>query len=246
MKTFAAQRNLIAIGQGIVAPTITHNLTYSNGFTAENPSGLANLGSFKLSAMLDTQQESTTLNGYGAELGMGNGRAGLALGFYQRDCSGCEERLSGGFGIALGNSVSFGVSASEDVYTAGFLLNPRGQIRLGATATVFEVANMEFLSLGAGIGYFANSWSLSVEASKRKTDGNPSTDDTVWVTPSLALHVDSINFSVNMDTYVNTPNNSQIDDNIWFGVGIGNGSPYNLSVYHDFQGEWTLVGSLFF
>jgi hypothetical protein len=245
-KSIQSQANsgLIAIGQGIVAPSMTHTLTYSAGFTRENPVGITQISGVKLSVMADTHGDSTDLDGMGGELGIGNGQAGLSLGFYQPDCDNCEETISGGFGFNFG-SFSFGLSASEDIYTAGFLFNATGSFRFGLTSTITDTEN-EVTSFGAGLGYFSNSWSVSVDASKQATDGSPESDDIILVTPSVAIAADQINLSLNMDTWVNLPENTERDNEFWFGLGYGRGNPYNITVYHDFAGEWTLVGSLFF
>lgn len=41
LNIFAAKRNLIAISQGIVSPSITSNLVLANGYTFQNPAGIA-------------------------------------------------------------------------------------------------------------------------------------------------------------------------------------------------------------
>ena len=60
------------------------------------------------------------------------------------------------------------------------------------------------------------------------------------------MNVDFIHFSVNMDTYINQPDGVDTDDNVWFGVGFGNGDPFNVTIYHEMYNEWSIVGSMYF
>lgn len=248
LNTFAAQRNLISVGQGISSPSIANNLIISNGFTAENPTGLAYQNGFRLSGEYDKAKDSSSSNGAGGEIGIGNGNMGLALGIHKYDCDLCEEDISGGFGIIINDMIGFGASGQEEAYSAGIILNPKGTTRLGFTASLldFEGNNNNITIFGAGLSYFSNSWNFTIDASKREFEDKTIVDDTVKITPGLAMAVDQIHFSVNMDIYTNEPDGTNTDEDVWVGLGYGNGEPFNLTVYHDYVGEWTLVLSLFF
>lgn len=248
LNIFAAQRNLISVGQGISSPNISTNLIISNGFTAENPTGIAYQNGFRLSGEYDKAKDSNSNNGTGAEIGIGNGDMGLALGYYKRDCDTCEEDISGGFGIIINDMIGFGASGQEEFYSAGMIVNPKGSTRLGFVASLldFDGNNNNITTYGAGLSYISNAWSFTVDASKREFEDKSVEDDTVIITPGLAMTVDQIHFSVNMDLYTNEPDGTDTDDDVWVGLGYGHGEPFNLTLYHDYIGEWTLVASLFF
>ena len=246
---FAAQRNLMAVGQGISSPSITSNLIISNGFTSENPTGIAYQNAFRFTGEFDTGDNNSTNDGMGVEVGIGNGEIGMALGFYQiDDCDTCDEQVYGGFGILLGDFIGFGASGQEELYNAGVIFNPKGSFRFGIMASHFNLEGDDnnFTSFGAGFSYFANSWNFTLDASKRDFENDSDSGDIIKITPGLKMNVDFIHFSVNIDNYINEPEGTaEIDDDLWFGIGFGHGEPFNLNIYHDFYNEWAIVGSLF-
>ena len=96
--------NLIAVGQGVSSPTLTSTVNFSTGYTKEHTVGVVYQNSWRLTgeADFDNDDDNSSGNGndgYGAELGYGNGTAGLAGGYYTRDCDNCEGRLAGSGGV---------------------------------------------------------------------------------------------------------------------------------------------------
>ncbi len=249
LSAFSAQRNLIAVGQGIVSPSLTNNLIISNGYTSENPTGLAYLNGIRLTGELDVADSSSSSNdGYGAEFGFGNGTMGLAIGYYQADCNTCDEDIYAGFGVLLGDAVGFGLSADKELYSTGVIINPTGRFRLGLTAMLYDPDgdNNNVTSFGAGVAYYGEAWNFTVDASKYEAENSLLKVDTVRVTPGLAMHVDAIYLSVNLDTYVNEPTGVETDNDLWVGLGYGHGDPFNITLYSDYYNEWTLTASMFF
>ncbi|MCB0356968.1 MAG: hypothetical protein KDD40_08180 [Bdellovibrionales bacterium] len=251
LQSQAAQRNLIAVGQGIVSPSVTTNLIISNGFTSENPTGIAYQNGFRISGEFDTANNNNNMtnnDGMGAELGVGNGDMGLAFGYYKEDCTDCEGDVYGGFGILLGDFLGFGVSGQEELYNAGVIFNPKGSMRFGVTASLFNLDgdNNNITTFGAGVAYYGQAWSFSVDASKRAYENDTIKDDTIKITPGLKMNIEKIHFSFNIDTYNNEPEGTNTDSNAWFGLGYGHGEPFNITLYHDYTKEWTFVLSMFF
>lgn len=196
-----------------------------------------------------TDSNGVTSDSMGAEVGIGNGDMGMALGYYQvNDCDACEEQIYGGFGILLGDFLGFGVSGEEELYNAGIILNPKGKFRFGVVASYFNFDGDDnnVITYGAGFSYYGNNWAFTVDASKREFEQDTPSSDIIKVTPGLKMTVDFIHLSVNLDNYINEPEGTNVDDDVWLGLGLGHGDPFNVNFYLDYQGDWTLVGSVFF
>ncbi|RYZ98024.1 MAG: hypothetical protein EOP11_21210, partial [Proteobacteria bacterium] len=109
----------LAVSQGISAPAIGTPVNFSHGFLKTNPAAAASFGTYG-SLEGDTGDGSSR---FGAELGLGNGSAGLGLGYYRADCSGCEGGFGGMAGLSSA-SVAGGIGFHEDsVYSAGAIFN---------------------------------------------------------------------------------------------------------------------------
>lgn len=239
----------LAVSQGISSPTITSPVNFSHGMTFNNSAVAAQLQDIYVSAEADTGDDDNGNDdtGFGGELGLGNGTAGIALGYYKRDCEDCDGRLGGIAGIG-GDSVAFGVGfREEDTYSAGLLFNPRSQHRFGFTADFYKNdldEESDLRSYGAGYSYVGNSFIFALDASKRDSENDNPNDDVIMVTPGLEVHGDWLALSVSYDAYVNDDNDTH-DDDIWVGVGI-NGKSWNLALYHDYVNEWSAALTFWF
>lgn len=243
----------LAVSQGISSPTVTSPVNFSHGWTFTNAAVASQLSGVSLSLQADTGSENdgsrgrTDDTGYGGELAVGNGTAGIALGYYTRDCDDCDGRLGGIAGVG-GNSVAVGVGfREEDNYSAGFLFNPKGRHRIGVAADMYnsDLENADVRSYGVGYSYVGNSFVFAVDASKRDFDG-PSTplEDVIMVTPGLEVHSNWLALSVSYDAHF-SDDNDIYDDHFWFGVGF-QGKDWNLAVYHDYVNQWSAALTLWF
>ncbi len=243
----------LSVSQGISSPAVTSPVNFAHGFTYNNSAVAAQLRDISLSLEADTSEDDDSQNnysddtGYGAEVGVGTGAAGVALGYYTRDCEDCDGRFGGIAGVS-GSAIAFGVGYREDDnYSAGFLFNPKGTHRFGVVADMFnsDLEDADVRSYGVGYSYVGNSFVFALDASKRDTDG-PSTpqEDVIMLTPGLEVHSDWLALSVSYDAFV-SDDNDIYDDNVWFGVGI-NGKDWNLAVYHDYVNEWSAALTFWF
>ncbi|MCB0407450.1 MAG: hypothetical protein KDD34_04540 [Bdellovibrionales bacterium] len=244
--------NLLAVSQGISSPSITSNINYSNGYTKENPSGVAYQDAYRLSLQFDTGDNDDNSNtpdvdGTGVEAGVGNGSYGLAVGYYDRDCNGCDSTVAGALGAFFGN-FGLGIRFEEEIYSMGFLINPKGTHRIGLAADLNDPSGNDnnITSYGLGYSYVNPNFTFSVDASKRDYENSSVNDDVILVSPGLSVRVKMIGLTVTHDSYMNEPDNSNLDDETWWGVGVGEGSQWHVAIYNDFVNQWTFVGSLFF
>jgi hypothetical protein len=138
--------------------------------------------------------ESTDdLGGVGAELGVGNGRYGMAVGYYERDCDTCEEAVAGALG-ALSGGFGFGLRFAEEIYSTGLLFNPNGEHRVGLVAD-FNDPNGDdnnITSFGAGYSYVSQGFTFSLDASKSDYENETENDDVVLLSPGLMVRMDII------------------------------------------------------
>lgn len=247
------QSNLIAIGQGISSPTLTSPVNYSSGYTHESPNGVLYQNSLRLSAQYDNDTDGNTSTGragYGGELGYGNGSAGLAGGYYTRDCDNCKGRFAGSGAVAI-SGVGLGLRYEEHLYTAGLLFNTTGNHRFGVVAE-FNDGNGEgndLKSYGAGYSYVANQWTFTIDASKRDYENKTTYGDRILLTPGLMVRADFLQLSLNdkmtlHDRDTGTTNDKTTHD-FWFGVGIG-GDSWHLAGYGNYYNDVSASLSFFF
>lgn len=251
------QPNLIAIGQGISSPTLTSTVNFSSGYTNESPVGVVYQNNWRVTAEYDTDNDSdsrgTGRAGYGAELGYGKtGSAGLAAGYYTRDCDNCEGRFAGSAAAVVAN-IGVGLRYQEDLYTAALLFNPEGKHRFGLIAEVNgdNGAGNDLKSYGAGYSYVASQWTFTIDASKRDYENKATYAERVLVTPGIMVRADFLQLSLNdkitlhnRDTNANS-NDDETDHDIWGGVGVG-GDKWHLAGYANYVNDIALALSLFF
>jgi hypothetical protein len=196
----------------------------------------------------DTGEDSlgNDQNGFGAEFAAGTGQAGIALGYYDRDCEGCDGRAGGIAGLSF-SSFSLGVGyREEDHYSLGLLVNQKGKHRFGFVfdSESSDLPDSDIQSYGAGYSYQGNGFVFALDASKRSTDSSTDNDDLIRVTPGLEVHAQKWALSVSYDGAINDDADA-FDENIWFGVGYRS-SGFQLSFYHDYVNEWSLALSILF
>lgn len=246
----AGKSQLIPVGQGISSPNSTSFLNFSHGYTHVSPVGALYLDGMRLSLHYDTGDSGGTTNsGYGLEGGVGNGNYGAALSYYTREnCSACDKDITGAIaGIFWG--VGLGLRFEEEVLSAGFLFNPTGDHRVGVTAELNnpEGDNNNIQSIGAGYSYVNTQYTFSIDASKRTFENTASKDDTILLTPGLAMHFQSVSVSVNYDMYLKDPDSStQYDNKIWWGLGFGRENSWYASIHGDYFNELSAAVSFFF
>jgi len=253
-KSFAegeSKENLLSISQGISSPSITSTVNYSNGFTKENPVGVAYQDSARLSLQYDSGDNDVgeTNDGYGGEFGMGNGILGLAVGYYTRNCDGCDGDTAGSLGVILGG-LGLGVRVMEERYTAGLLVGANGKHRFGLVGDLRDPDGDDnnITSYGAGYSYVENKYTLTVDASKLDYEDKAIEDDLILLTPGIAIRFGMVALSASYDMRINEDDdaNDSDDNDLWWGVGIGEGKTWHLAIYGDYVNEWSLSGSLFF
>lgn len=232
----------LAVSQGISSPTITSPVNFSHGRTFANSAVASQYQGPQLSLEADTRDDDNGNDdmGYGGEFGLGTGTAGIALGYYTRDCDGCDGRVGGIAGIG-GSSIAGGIGfREEDTFSGGLLFNRDGKHRFGITADMFnsDLDNGDLMSYGAGYSYVGSSFVFAVDASKRDSDSpSPNNDDIIMVTPGLEVHSDRFALSVSYDAYLNDDNDTE-DNDVWFGLGIS-GKSWHVAIYHDYVNEWS-------
>ncbi len=252
------QTNLIAIGQGISSPTLTSTVNFSTGYTRESPVGVVYQDSWRVSAQYDQDNDDNNNNGssgYGAELGYGTGEAGVAGGYYTRNCDGCEGRFAIS-AAAVVVDIGVGLRYQDDVYTAGILINPNGLHRFGLIAEFSgeddnnSIINTDYKTYGLGYSYVASQWTFTIDASKRDYDDDSIYDDRMLLSPGLMVRADFLQLSLtDQITLNNRENSTSTDDDVhhelWFGVGVGD-EAWHFAAYGNYVNDLALVGSLFF
>jgi hypothetical protein len=237
---------LLAVGQGISSPTSTSTVNYSNGFTGENPVGVTYQNSMRVTGEFDTGDSSgSDTQGLGGEIGIGNGQYGVALGYYDRDCTGCDGNLSGALGIQFG-SIAFGLKFQEDISSLGFIFNPNGKHRFGLMAEIYKNQLNDFNTYGFGYSYVENNITFSLDASKIDFSNTTSADDTLFITPGVALRFNKVSFSLSYDLYTNKSTGSTYENKLWFGIGLGTGDNWHVAIYHDYVNDWSVAASFYF
>ena len=251
----ASTANLITIGQGISSPALTSTVNFSSGYTHESPVGVVYQSSWRLTGEYDADTDGNSKNtgraGYGAELGYGKaGSAGLAAGYYTRDCDGCGGRVAGSAAVVAGGT-GVGVRVQKDLYTAALLFNPAGRHRLGLIAEVNgdNGSGNDLKSYGAGYSYVGGNWTLTVDASKRDYENHATYGKRLLVTPGLMVRASFLHLSVNdkitLQNHENGTNKKDTDHSLWVGVGIG-GQDWHLAAYGNYVNDVAAALSFLF
>lgn len=270
LSSFAAsgssnQANLIAIGQGISSPTLTSTVNFSTGYTHESPVGVVYQNSWRLTGEYDQNNDDNNNNnggsGYGAEFGYGSGTAGIAAGYYTRNCSGCDGRFAGSAAVVVSN-VGVGLRYEKDLYTASVLINAHGTHRFGLIAEISGdddnddtnnnngIAN-DLKTYGLGYSYVGNDWTFTIDASKRDYE-NPNTyEDRIMLSPGVMVRAGFIQLSLTDEIILHNRENSTSSDDdthheLWFGLGVGEGKDWHFAAYGNYVNDISLAGSLFF
>ncbi len=243
--------NWLGISQGTSSPTRTSTLNFSNGFMPENPVGVIYQQGVRLTGEGDHGDDSQGNDnaGFGGELGIGDGQYGLAVGYYNRDCESCDGDFVGALGVSFAD-VGLGIRFAEELYSAGLIFNTHGKHRFGLMAQLNDPDGDDnnISSFGAGYSYNGDRITFSVDAAKRSFENDSAFDDTILVTPGLAVHFQMLSFSLSYDHFVdedpNDPNGR--GDDLWFGVGFGDKTDWYVAIYHDYVNEWSVSASFFF
>ncbi len=236
---------LLAVSQGISMPTITSPINWGHGFTYNN----AAVAQFYDGAILSLEyDQNENTKGSGAELGVGTGNVGLGIGYYKNDCDNCDGRVGAIAGFGMSNSFSFGLGYREEkTYSAGFLfgLGSSGQMGIAVDFRDNEDKNLKTYSYGIGYAYSASNFKFAIDASKQE-DGDSSTDNSlIMLTPGLMVDGGFVRLGVSFDTYLNDKNESH-DDKVWFGLGFGDNSKWNLNLYKDYSSEYSTALTFWF
>lgn len=236
---------LLAVSQGISMPTITTPINWGHGFTYNNSAVAKFYDGVEFS--LESDQNENT-KGYGAELGVGTGNAGLGIGYYKNDCDNCEGRVGAIAGFGAGNDSSIGIGYREEkIYSAGVLLGlgSSGQFGIAVDFRDNEDKNLKTYSYGIGYAYSSGNFKFAIDASKQE-DGDSTTDNSlIMLTPGLMVDAGFVRLGVSLDTYLNDKSETH-DDQAWFGVGFGNSSKWNLNLYKDYSSEYSAALTFWF
>ncbi|MBY0386283.1 hypothetical protein K2X05_14090 [bacterium] len=243
---FAEREQRLAVGQGIAAPLAQTSVNFSNGFTYSNSAVAGKMKSAQLTLEGDFGEDGSgnDQSGLGGELSLGNGQAGIGLGYYKNNCDGCDGRVGGIAGLQF-STMAIGVGFREDdQYSAGLLLNPNGSHRFGVTVDMLRSDLADVLSYGAGYAFHGQGFVFALDASKQETEVAGDNTDMIRITPGLEVHADKWGLSVSYDTAVND-SATPYDDNVWFGIGY-RGQNFEIMGYHDYVNEWSLAVSFLF
>jgi hypothetical protein len=238
-----SDENLVAIGQGVSSPNSTSTVNYSSGFTSENPVGVLYQKSLRLSLQYD--QGDAPSKGYGAELGAAGKSAGAAVGYYKRDCTGCEGRFAASVAVAM-SSFGLGLRVEEENYTLGMLFGVHDTHRFGVVAGVDDSggAGNKITSYGLGYSYVSSDFTLTLDASKRQHENTAANNDILILTPGISVRASSLQLTVSDRIVMDNTNKTRTDD-VWFGVGFG-GKSWHLVGYSDYVNDLALVLSFYF
>ena len=250
-----SDENLVAIGQGISSPTLTSTVNFSSGYTHENPLGTIYQNSFRVTGEYDTSNENDSngnrSSGSGAELGYGTGHAGVAAGYYKRNCTGCDGRWAGSAGVA-GNAIGAGLRYEKDILTVGVLFNPLGLHRFGLIAETNDSqgSGAKITTYGAGYAHVANDWTFAIDGSKRNYENSSTYADRILLTPGVSVRADFLQITLNDKITLRDRDNDLVSDErtkheVWFGVG-GGGDSWHLVGYSKYVSDVALALSFFF
>lgn len=256
------EANLIAVGQGISSPSLTSTVNFSTGYTHESPVGVVYQNSWRATLEYDTDNDEhrNDRTGYGAELGYGTGNAGIAAGYYTRDCDNCDGRFAGSAAAVVAN-VGVGLRYEKDLYTASVLINPHGTHRFGLIAEMNGdddndssnnnngIAN-DLKTYGIGYSYVASQWTFTVDASQRDYENETLSDRRILLSPGVMVRADFLQLSLTDEiTLNNRENSSSTEDDthheLWFGVGAG-GQSWHVAGYGNYFNDVSLALSFFF
>lgn len=225
----------LAVSQGISYPSSSTLLNFRSGYTHQNAAGIGSLSGAQLSLEYAGGGNSGN-NLTGAELAIGNGSLGLALGFAQSSCDGCDSQSSAAAGYSA-SSWSMGIGFhSNAAKTVGFILGGDSGHRLGFVGDLNDSdSNDTIQSYGVGYAYVSSNFVFSVDASQRKDEDTATNDEVTLITPGLLIKASSIQLSVSYDMYQSDSDNT-FDDDVWVGLGFNQGN-WDLNFYNDFVGE---------
>lgn len=228
----------LAVSQGISYPSSSTLLNFRSGYTHQNAAGIGSLSGAQFSLEYADGGDSGN-NLTGAELAIGNGTLGLALGFAQNSCDGCDSQTSAAAGYSA-NSWSMGIGFHNDAAkTVGFIFGGDSGHRLGVVGDLNDNdANNKIQSYGVGYAYVSSHFVFSLDASQRKDESTATNDEVTLITPGLLVKASSIQLSVSYDMYQSDTNNT-FDDEVWVGLGFNQGN-WDLNLYNDFVGEFAV------
>lgn len=239
--------NLIAVGQGISSPTSTSTINFSSGYTTENPMGTIYQNGFRLTGEYDSNDTTKT---YGAEVGYGQGKWGVAVGHRKPDCNDCKGTTSGAVGLDI-SGVGVGFRFGENLSAAALLFNPHGQHRVGVMAELNTTAGSgsNVTAYGLGYSYVASQFTFSIDASARSFENKTIKDDRIQVTPGIMLRADIFQFTVNDKITLNKDKDNATQDDrdhdVWFGAGLG-GDKWHVAAYSKYVNDFAVAATLFF
>lgn len=242
--------NLIAVGQGISSPTTTSTINYSSGYTAESPLGTLYQNGFRITGEYDSKDGNDGNKAYGAELGYGQGKWGVAAGYRKSDCTDCKGVTSGAVGVDV-SDLGIGFRFTENISGAALLFNPHGVHRFGLMAELNTSAGSgsNVTAYGLGYSYVATQFTFTIDASGRSFENKTVKDDRIQVTPGLMLRADIFQFTINDKITLNKDKNNAAQDDrdhdVWFGAGLG-GDKWHIAAYSKYVNDFAVVGSLFF
>ena len=228
----------LAVSQGISVPSTSTLLNFRSGYTHQNAAGIGSLSGAQLSLEYADGGDSGN-NLTGAELALGNGTVGLALGFAQNSCDGCDSQSSAAAGYSA-SSWSMGIGFHNDAAkTVGFIFGGDSGHRLGLVGDLNDNDSTNTIqSYGVGYAYISSNFIFSVDASQRKDESTTTNDEVTLITPGLLIKASSIQLSVSYDMYQSDTDNT-FDDEVWVGLGFSQGN-WDFNLYNDFIGEFAL------
>ena len=235
----------LATSQGISLPAKTSMLSFSSGYTGNNPAGVIYHENVLLSLLADQNGS----NGYGAEIGAGGASWGLSAGYYKRSCTNCEGTGRGAAGIAFGG-MAIGLQFEENISSLGLLFNPQGTHRLGLVGQLNDPTGSDnnITALGVGYAYVNGAFEFSLDASTRTFENTANKDDRIFLSPGVLLHSELVSLSLNYERLINDTNEQNTNEengDLWFGLGIGKNT-WHLAAYFDYYNELALSFSLSF
>lgn len=233
----SGESSTLAVSQGISYPSSSTLLNFKSGYTHQNSAGVGFIDGAQISLEYVDGGDSNN-NQTGAELGIGSGGLGLALGFVQNSCDGCDSQTSAAAAYNSG-SWAIGIGFHSDASkTLGLILGGSSH-RLGLAADLDDTdSNNKVQSLGVGYSYVSSNFVFSIDASQRTDENTATNDEVTLITPGLLVKAGSIQLSVSYDMYQSDSGN-EFDDEVWVGLGFANGN-WDFNLYKDFVGDFAL------
>lgn len=232
--------HILSIGGGVASPSIT------SGLLGENPAGLAYNTQNKLLGELAGGNSDFNPMGSGGLFYLGNGRVGGGLGIqtfnsqFGNNNSATTTLFS--YGIAAyieGLNVSFGASGSYVFQNSGggttgnnnwgldlgLIYNPKGQVRLGATASsVIDGVD----AIGVGIAADANEFATFALDASSDTHFHGKT-----LKPAMGIHLMDFQLTVGYGVAVDKDAPNWIRRGGSFGIGFRLTPMFQLQGYYN-------------